>query len=113
MAINGTYGTLTWFRGPWAKASNKYLGLKFLIDGEVHYGWARLTVMKRYTTVTGYAYETVANQPIRAGAESGADEAAAAYPAQLAEPVSPMATLAMMARGADGLVLWRREEGAA
>ena len=113
MVINGGYGTLTWFRGPWAKASNKYLGLKFLIDGEVHYGWARLTVMKGYSTLTGYAYETVANQPIRAGAESGADEAAAAYPDQLAEPVSPMATLGMMARGAGGLALWRREEEAA
>lgn len=113
MAINGSYGTLTWFRGPWAKASNKYLGLKFLIDGEVHYGWARLSVMKRYSTLTGYAYETLANQPIRAGAESAADETAAANPAQLSEPVSPMATLGMMARGAGGLALWRREEKAA
>jgi hypothetical protein len=113
MAINGSYGTLTWFRGPWAKASNKYLGLKFLIDGEVHYGWVRLSVMKRYSTLTGYAYETVANQPIRAGAESGTDATAAAYPDQLVEPASPMATLGMMARGADGLALWRRDEEAA
>jgi hypothetical protein len=113
MALNGSYGTLTWFRGPWAKASNKYLGLKFLINGEVHYGWARVTVMKRYSTLTGYAYETVANQPIRAGAESGSDTAAAAYPDPMSEPVSPMATLGMMARGAAGLALWRREEEAA
>jgi len=113
MALNGSYGSLTWFNGPWAKASNKYLGLKFLIDGEVHYGWARLSVMKRYSTLTGYAYETVANQPIPAGKESGTDITAAAYPGQLSEPLSPMAALGMMARGASGQALWRREEEAA
>lgn len=110
MAIAGAYGTLTWFRGPWAKASNKYLGLKFLINGEVHYGWARVTVMYTYSTLTGYAYETTANQPISAGKESGTDAVAAAHPDQLLETVSPMATLGMMARGADGLAMWRREE---
>jgi len=110
MAIAGAYGTLTWFRGPWAKASNKYLGLKFLINGEVHYGWARVTVMYTYSTLTGYAYETTANQPISAGKESGTDAVAAAYPNQRSEPVSPMATLGMMARGADGLAMWCREE---
>ena len=112
MAIVGGYGTQTAFDGPWANANNKYLGFKFLIDGEVHYGWARLSVTKFYVNLTGYAYETLANQPIPAGKESGTDENAAAGPAELTEPVSLMANLGMLARGADGLDLWRREEAA-
>jgi len=56
--------------GPWQNVTNRYLGLKFQIEGETHYGWARLNVTKGcdYTiTLTGYAYETVANKPITAG----------------------------------------------
>jgi len=60
--------------------SNRYLGLKFLIDGKVHYGWARISVTvahhRQYgdvtATLTGYAYETVANKPITAGQTAGA-----------------------------------------
>lgn len=58
--------------GPWAN-KDRYLGIEFSIDGEVHYGWIRLTVSigKRLeplsATVDGYAYETVPNQSILAG----------------------------------------------
>ena len=48
-----------------------YLGLKFMINGEVHYGWARLneTCDKGNNSIrlTGYAYETIPNQGIKAG----------------------------------------------
>ena len=56
-------------RGPWAKVTDRYLGLKFQIKGKTHYGWARLTVdwIKLSATLTGYAYETVADQPILIG----------------------------------------------
>jgi hypothetical protein len=30
--------------GPWNNVTNRYLGLKFKIDGKFHYGWARLNV---------------------------------------------------------------------
>jgi len=58
----GTYG-------PWTKSGepvdDRYLGLKFVISGQVHYGWARLNVWihscTASATLTGYAYETVAN----------------------------------------------------
>ncbi len=72
-------------RGRWISkgkgVSSRYLGLKFVINGEVHYGWARLSVTvahhRQYddvvATLTGYAYETVANKPITAGQTSGAD----------------------------------------
>jgi hypothetical protein len=40
-----------------------YLGLKFVIKGKTHYGWARLAVSaQRFVvtaTLTRYAYETV------------------------------------------------------
>jgi hypothetical protein len=75
--------------GPWAGrgkgVTNRYLGLKFEIDGEVHYGWARLSVtLGHYRefgdvsgTLTGYAYETDADEPIIAGQIAGADVIAA------------------------------------
>jgi hypothetical protein len=71
--------------GPWAGkgqgVKNRYLGLKFVIDGEVHYGWARLSVTLGHQrqfddvsgTLTGYAYETVPDKAITAGEISGAD----------------------------------------
>jgi hypothetical protein len=65
-------------QGPWIHAHNQYLGLKFIINGEVHFGWARLNVSCVYphavnAILTGYAYETVANQPIIAGETTGSD----------------------------------------
>jgi hypothetical protein len=57
--------------GPWVDVSDRYLGLKVQIDGEPHYGWARLSVRvkgsKISATLTGYAYETIASKPIDAG----------------------------------------------
>ena len=49
-----------------------YLRLKFMVDGKVHYGWARLSVAldQRWQydevsgTLTGYAHETVPNKAI-------------------------------------------------
>jgi hypothetical protein len=65
-------------RGQWKNVSNRYLGLKFQIDGKVHYGWARLSVQlgdQFSATLTGFAYETVANRPILAGHTHGSNEA--------------------------------------
>lgn len=58
--------------GPWYNVSNRYLGLKFQVNGETHYGWARLTVQLPgnfliKATLTGYAYETEPGKPIPAG----------------------------------------------
>ncbi len=66
--------------GPWNDVSNRYVGLKFVIDGQTHYGWARFSVansgniehgVQIKATFTGYAVETIANRPIQAGATSG------------------------------------------
>jgi hypothetical protein len=65
--------------GPWAGkgkgVGNRYLGLKFLIHGKVHYGWARVSVTLGHHwqygdvigTLTGYAYETIPDKPIITG----------------------------------------------
>jgi hypothetical protein len=71
--------------GAWAGKGNgvkdRYLGLKFVIRGEVHYGWARLSVTLAHErqfgdvsgTLTGYAYETIPDKPIIAGRVTGSD----------------------------------------
>jgi hypothetical protein len=58
--------------GQWPNVTNRYLGLKFKIDGKNHYGWARMTVQLPgnfliNATLTGYAYETIPGKAIRAG----------------------------------------------
>jgi hypothetical protein len=64
--------------GYWHNVTNHYLGLKFTINGETHFGWARLSVRVLSRSIvarlSGYAYETIPNKGIRAGqttSESG------------------------------------------
>jgi len=67
-------GSCRW-SGQWGNVTNRYLGLSFQINGETHYGWSRLSNQtdgpRSTTTLTGYAYETVANKGISAGQTSG------------------------------------------
>jgi hypothetical protein len=98
---HGSYST----GGPWAGNSpNQYLGVRFLIDGETHYGWIRMTVYTSVnevsTTITGYAYNTVPNQSLKAGEGTEQPEAASTRPA----------SLGLLAMGATGLLLWRKKE---
>jgi hypothetical protein len=100
--------------GPWGGPGNPtgYLGIRFLIHGETHYGWARLTAHRLPATLTGYAYETIPNKPIIAGKVSGPVSVRAVNPSELLTP-SPFtapSTLDLLARGADGIAIWRREE---
>jgi hypothetical protein len=65
--------------GPWADVKNRYLGFKFAIKGQAHFGWARLNVGcssqgALSPLLTGYAYETVAGRPIFTGKSRGRDE---------------------------------------
>jgi hypothetical protein len=70
----------TW-KGPWANGGqglkNGYVGVRFVIDGSLHYGWARVSMKvednKVMPVLTGYAYETTANKPIVAGKTNGQD----------------------------------------
>jgi hypothetical protein len=84
--------------GQWLNTKSRYLGLQFLINGQVHYGWARLKVAKPNTsgiqaTLTGYAYETIPNKPIITGKTKGP------------------ATLGHLAQGASAIPVWRKSGG--
>ncbi len=59
--------------GPFADVTDKYMGVMFDIDGDIHYGWARLDVSLNPVSVTvkDYAYDDVADAAIEAGATSG------------------------------------------
>jgi hypothetical protein len=103
-------------RGPWKDKQNRYLGLKFMISGEVHYGWAQLSVTcngARITGVlTGYAYETTPNKSLKAAQETGTlDESATTQdePTPRSVPARAAATLGMLAKGAPALSFWRQE----
>jgi hypothetical protein len=91
--------------GPWVNKTNRYLGLKFVINGQDHYGWARLSTTHSLTgSLTGYAYETVPNKQILEGATS--DTAAVDLPDP---PTQYPASSGMLARGVDALAIWRRD----
>ena len=104
-------------RGNWLHATNRYLGLKFSLGGKTHYGWARLTVRGTsdpahfFAILTGYAYETIPNKPIIAGKTKGPEENGHEEPdATFRAPTGEPASLGLLAMGAPGLSIWRREE---
>jgi len=94
---------------------NRFLGVKFKIDGKTHYGWMRITVKPNASntqwpamsaTITEYGYETVANKSLKAGLSSGAD----AVDNQALTPAGRPAhtSLGILALGAEGLE-WRQQ----
>jgi hypothetical protein len=111
-----------WF-GPFANGGkgvrDRYLGLKFTIGEEPHYGWMRISVQipnakKRgfKMFITGYAYETEPNKAITAGQKTDAPESSIFTPA-LPKTAPAPATLGALARGADAIAIWRRDEESA
>ena len=98
----------------WAGNHPPYLGLKFMIAGEVHYGWARVSTGIENTVVTGFAYETIPNKAIIAGATKSRDdddEETQASPVTFTMPPLQSANLGMLAMGASRLVALHRREG--
>jgi hypothetical protein len=61
--------------GSWLNVETAYLGLKFVVNGETHYGWARIKLVApgeiNSGSIYGYAYESVADEPIVTGKTSG------------------------------------------
>lgn len=104
----------SWRAGSWGRGvSNRFLGLKFKIDGKVHYGWAQLSIEPASftATLTGYAYETIPNKAIKAGQEQDSDASVdQPGPAALPNPAPSPATLGLLAKGAPALCIWRRNE---
>lgn len=110
MAVSGTeYGS----GGNWMNVNDRYLGLKFVIGGAFHYGWARFDVKSGNGTITakltGYAYETIPNKPIIAGQQKGGDESAGMPETRLNTTEPEAASVGLLAMGSLGLPAWRRE----
>jgi len=106
-------------KGKWANVNNEYLGLKFKIHGKTHYGWARLNVTYMpqghsiTATLTGYAYETIPNQGLRAGQRHNADHQPTNDEANVTESaglrLAPTSgSLGRLARGVESIRLERR-----
>jgi hypothetical protein len=99
-------GNINQNSGTWQKVEFAYVGLKFLINGQVHYGWARVKFPYpsgyKYPSIYGYAYESTPNTPIVTGQTSGTapTHAAAEVPA----------SLGTLATGASGLEVWRQKD---
>ena len=97
------YGTGAY--GQWMYTQHRYLGLKFMVNGQTHYGWARVSVIRPknrkgiQATLTGYAYETIPNKPIITGKTKGPDVITL-------EPPS----LGHLAQGASGISAWREKK---
>jgi hypothetical protein len=95
--------------GQWLDTKSRYLGLQFVINGQVHFGWARLSVTFPpqpsrgiLAILTGYAYETEPNTPIITGKIKGPDVIT----------LDP-ATLGHLAGGASQIPAWRGERNRA
>ena len=115
-------GSAVYFNS-WANVTNQYLGLRFQINGEVHFGWARLSVKFHgglpaertwEAHLTGYAYETVAGKAITAGQTSGntsedEEQSNASFQTKPLEAIG-FSALGKLGLGASGLALWRRED---
>lgn len=105
--------------GSWQGVQTAYLGLKFVISGEVHYGWVLVKfarpggVSRGFISgsVYGYAYESTPEQPIITGQTGEASDDA--KPIGASDPVGAVGgegapgTLGLLATGAQGLEIWR------
>jgi hypothetical protein len=71
----------TWFDANVNRVTTGYLGLSFLLNGEIYYGWAELSVSVPFhlkngkpgisATLKGYAYESIPGKAINAGKKTG------------------------------------------
>jgi len=112
-------------RGKWGGGHpNRFIGVKFQINGKTHYGWIRMTITVKHkgtgkgptgsfsVTITEYGYESVANKSCGAGL-AGAAASDAVHTSEKPEQESARKTspaLGMLALGAEAMPLWRRED---
>jgi hypothetical protein len=94
--------------GKWGNVGpDRFVGLKFKIDGQTHFGWVRITLDivringLKGATITAYAYETIPDKKIVVGSTTESATASA--------DASSRASLGMLAAGADGQAIWKSE----
>ena len=99
-------------KGPFADTTTAFLGLKFYIKEEIHFGWARFKFSNHALVLTEYAYETVPKKPIITGKKKGSDDnvVGESDSAFLGAPIVSARSLGLLAAGAPGLSIWRRQE---
>jgi hypothetical protein len=101
-----------YYFGSWdVPGAGNYLGIRFLINGETHYGWARVYVRFGFYSyvdalLTGYAYETQPNKPIHAGDTGSSEADSAGTETSCVQPYSAT-TLGALALGAKAIPIWR------
>lgn len=88
--------------------TNRFLGLRFSINGQVHYGWARITTRSNLgklgtIQLTGFAYETNPDTAIPAGDRGPT-------PSVDAGGIPKLPSLGLLGLGAAGLNAWRRQD---
>jgi hypothetical protein len=102
--------------GPFANTNNRFLGLKFELNGQMYYGWVGFSGVydgNATAMLTAYAYETEANTAIYAGQTSDSDAEFQLLPANGGTPSTAKlqpATLGLLALGSLGLDVWRKRE---
>jgi hypothetical protein len=114
MAFRNSESTLgTYSAGNFLNITSRYLGVKFVINGEVHYGWIGFRSVtvggfhdhgELTAKVAGWAYETEPNKPIVAGAMGEQDSESNSAALRSAEPTS----LELLAAGNVAIDDWRR-----
>ncbi len=75
--VTGLYSTtITQYPGYFAGQTDKYIGVRFDIGGNNHYGWVRLDAAGTYDQITikDYAYNAVPDLPLYAGQTVGLDD---------------------------------------
>lgn len=95
----------TYYGNWYAIGPDHFLGVKFQIKGQTHFGWIRLTVETgAFTaTITEFSYETVANKTVEVGLSSSSAGAKSTE-------AHSRGSLGMLALGAEGLALWKQRD---
>jgi hypothetical protein len=110
------YLFLDYYFGSWmSSATNRYLGVRFTLNGKPHFGWVRMNTTWLEgkggikALITGYAYETQPGTAIAAGDRGdGTNVGPADSIPESAPKKSRHASLGALALGSDGLAIWRR-----
>ena len=71
--VRGAFNCGNTVLGFWSTSVDHYLGLKLIVGANTYYGWVRLQVSvsgNASCTIKDYAYNSIPNQPIRAGETS-------------------------------------------